>query len=313
MEDRPAPIPFAGALALVALLALPSASALAQNRGVYPLGMSATNSGVVPEPGVTYVNAFLFYSRDESRGPNGEILATGSNSVLMDMNTLSWVSKPRIEWLGGAKLALSATIPIANNSLTSDVAGALSGGGGLADSYYQPLILGWTLKQVDLRFAYGFLAPTGRFHAGASDNVGSGYWTHTLSAGETFYLTRDRATAVSAFALYEFHTEQEGTRIRPGQTLSLDYSVTRTVSLKPDLRLQIGLAGYEQWQTTDKSGPNITPAEATARYRVNSFGIAANLLLPGRKVNLGAKYFKEFSNASTFQGYSLQISGSVSF
>src|SRR5207247_8806357 len=134
------------------------ASALAQYRSVSPLGMSATNSGVVPEPGVTYANAFLFYSRDESRGPNGEILATGSNSVLMDMNTFSWVSKPKIEWLGGAKLSLSATIPIANNSLTSDVAGALSGGGGLAGSYFQPLICGWTLKEPGLRFADCWLA-----------------------------------------------------------------------------------------------------------------------------------------------------------
>src|SRR5438552_10518476 len=196
MECRPAPLTFAGALALVTFLALPSASALAQNRGVYPLGMSATNSGVVPEPGVTYANAFLFYSRDESKGPNGEILATGSNSVLMDMNTFSWVSKPKIEWLGGAKLSLSATIPIANNSLTSDVAGALSGGGGLADSYYQPLILGWRTKRGEIRAVYGFLAPTGRFKAGANNNVGSGYWTNCVSAGETFYLTNSKATAV---------------------------------------------------------------------------------------------------------------------
>ena len=230
----------------------------------------------------------------------------------MDMNTFAWVSEP-LEPLGGAKFSLAATIPIANNSLASDVAGSISGGGGLADTFFQPLILGWTTKHADLRFAYGFLAPTGRFNAGASDNVGSGYWTHTLSAGETLYLTKDRATAISAFEIYEFHTKQEGTQIHPGQTLSLDYSVTRTVSLEPDLRLQIGLAGYEQWQTTDKSGPNLTPAEASARYRVNSFGIAANLLLPGRKMNLGAKYLKEFSNESTFQGYSFQVSASVNF
>jgi hypothetical protein len=300
-------------LAFAALLSLPSARALAQNRGVYPLGMTATNSGVVPEPGLTYVNAFLFYSRDESKGPNGETVATGSNSVLMDMNTFSWVSKARIEPFGGAKLSASATIPIANNSLTSDSIGALSGGGGLADTYYQPFILGWTLKRADLRFAYGFLAPTGRFRAGASDNVGSGYWTHTLSAGETLYLTADRATAVSAFELYEFHTEQEGTGIHPGQTLSLDYSVTRTLRLKPDLRLQIGVAGYEQWQTTGKSGTNVTPAEADARYRVNSLGIAANFILPERRMSLGAKFYKEFANRSTFEGYSVQITGAITF
>jgi hypothetical protein len=57
----------------------------------------------------------------------------------------------------------------------------------------------------------------------------------------------------------------------------------------------------------------VTPAEADARYRVNALGAAAAVLLPGRKVSLGAKYLKEFSNRSTFQGYSVQISGSVVF
>ena len=39
----------------------------AQVRGVYPVGMSATNSGVTPESGVTYSNLFVFFSRDEEK------------------------------------------------------------------------------------------------------------------------------------------------------------------------------------------------------------------------------------------------------
>src|SRR5262249_15538902 len=159
----------------------------AQNRGVYPLGMSATNSGVTPEAGFTYVNQLLIYSRDESKGPNGEVLATGSNSVVMDMNTIAWVSKKKI--LGGAKFSMSATLPFARNSLTSDATGPVSGGGGFADSYYQPFILGWEKKRAAVRAVYGFLAPTGSFKAGANNNVGSGYWTHAFSSGQTFYLT----------------------------------------------------------------------------------------------------------------------------
>src|SRR5260370_31815058 len=59
----------------------------AQSRGVYPLGMSATNSGITPESGFTYSNQLLFYSRDEVKDQNGSTLAiTGNNSALMDMN-----------------------------------------------------------------------------------------------------------------------------------------------------------------------------------------------------------------------------------
>jgi hypothetical protein len=285
--------------------------AQAQVRGVYPLGMNATNSGVTPESGVTYSNQFLFYSRNQLKGPDGELLATGGQSVLMDLNSFVWVSKKEI--LGGAKISFSATLPVANNSLTSDAVGAISGGGGFADSYYQPFILGWQKRRVAIRVAYGFLAPTGRFKAGADNNVGSGYWTNVLSSGQTFYLTKNQATAVSAFQMYEFHGTQKGTNIHPGQTLDLDYSLTQTIPLRDDMSLQVGLAGYGQWQTTDKSGPNITPEQAKAHYKVNSLGFASNMILKERKVSLGIKYFKEFSNRSTFQGYSLQISGSINF
>jgi hypothetical protein len=56
-------------------------------RGVYPLGMNALNAGVMPEPGFTYSNLFLFYSRNQLKGSNGEIVSSGNNSVLMDLNT----------------------------------------------------------------------------------------------------------------------------------------------------------------------------------------------------------------------------------
>ena len=287
------------------------ASAFAQNRGVYPLGMSAMSSGTTPAAGLTYTNLFILYARDESRNDDGELLARGSNSVLMDMNTFIWASQKRI--LGGARYAASATLPFANNSLASDATGAVSGGGGFADSYYQPVILGWEKSRVGLKAIYGFLAPTGRFTAGAADNVGSGYWTHVLASGQSLYLTSDKRTAISAFQMYEWHTTQEGTDVNPGQTFNLDYSVTHTIDLTPDTQLQFGVVGYEQRQTSDKRGPSVTPDQASSRYAINSIGLAANINLPSRKTSLGLKYFDEFANRSTFQGYSLQISGSVTF
>lgn len=134
-----------------------------------------------------------------------------------------------------------------------------------------------------------------------------------ISGGQTIYLTQNKATAVSAFEMYEFHGTQQGTRIHPGQTFNLDYSLTRAFPVQESLRLQVGLAGYGQWQTTDKSGPTITPEQATAHYKVYALGAAANAMLPERRVNVGLKYFHEFSCRSTFQGYTLQISGAITF
>lgn len=285
----------------------------AQVRGVYPLGMNATNSGVTPESGLTYSNQFLFYARDELKGTRGEVLVTGQNSVLMDLNSLVWVSSQELPILGKPKLSASATLPLANNSLTSDAEGAINGGGGFADSYYQPLIFGWRTQRAGIRAIYGFLAPTGSFIAGGTKNVGSGYWTQTLSSGQTFYLTKSKLTSVSAFEMYEFHTTQQDTKVHPGQNFNLDYSLTQSVAVNKELRLQIGVVGYEQWQTTDKSGPNISSAQATAHYVVNAFGLSSNVSSPDRGVTVGFKYFKEFSNSSTFQGYSTQISGAIHF
>jgi hypothetical protein len=280
----------------------------AQVRGVYPLGMSAVGAGSLFGPGASYVNAFLFFARDELRGAQGELLSTGKQTVLMDLNTIAWASRKPV--LLGARIAAAATLPIANNSLASDVLGPQSGGGGFADSYYQPLMLGWQLSRVDIKAVYGFLAPTGAFEAGRTDNVGSGYWTHVVSSGQTAWLTASRRFALSAFEIYEFHGTQEGTGVRPGQTLSIDYSLTGFAPLAKDLQLQAGLAGYSQWQTSASTGPGV---DASTRYQVHALGLSAGLVLPGRRVQLGTRYMHEFEARSTFQGYSVQVSASLNF
>jgi hypothetical protein len=282
-----------------------------QNRGVYPLGMSATNSGVTSVPGFTYINQLLYYSRDHAKDDAGNTLPVrGQNYVLMDMNTLAWVSKKTFL---GANYSAAATLPFAKNNLTTDIAGNVSGGGGLADSYYLPFILGWNRDRICVRAIYGFLAPTGRFVAGATNNVGSGYWTNTLSSGQTVYLTSSKSLVLSAFQLYEFHTTQEGTQIHPGETFNLDYSLVGTVRDSQSIQFQVGLAGYEQRQTTDKTGPTVSTAESRQRYAVNSLGFALISGFPKHRAGIGLKYFKEFANGSTFQGYSAQVSGSISF
>lgn len=285
----------------------------AQNRGVYPLGMNAVNSGLMPAPGFTYTNQLLSYARDEAKADNGCTLPiTGSNTVVMDMSTIAWVSSATT--LGGAQYSASATLPFAKNDLTSELNGKLSGGAGFADSYYLPLILGWNKERVAFRVLWGFLGPTGRFAPGANNNVGSGYWTFALSTGQTFYLTKSKSLNLSTYEMYEFHTTQEGTRTRPGDTFDLDYSLMRAFALaKGRSRLRVGVAGYEARQTTAKTGPEITPAESLTRYAISALGFAANLTFPTRKLSFGVKYFDEFADRSTFQGFSLQFSGSLSF
>jgi hypothetical protein len=113
--------------------------------------------------------------------------------------------------------------------------------------------------------------------------------------------------------MYEFHTKQELTGIHPGDTFDLDYSFLGSLPAPKDVQLQIGLVGYEQRQATAKTGPDISVVASEERYAVNALGFSVASAFPKHKANLGFKYFKEFSNRSTFQGYSVQLSGSISF
>jgi hypothetical protein len=216
--------------------------------------------------------------------------------------------------LGGAHYSAVATLPVAKNQLVSDIHGQLSGGSGFADSYYLPLILGWNQKGASIRAMAGFLAPTGRFAEGASDNVGSGYWTPTLSSGQTVPLTRKKSVIFSAFQLYEWHTTQHGTGTKPGGTINLDYSLIKTFAFATGpTRLQVGVAGYEQRQTTARTGPAVTAEQTRERYAVNALGMVTNLVFPNHRFNAGFKFFEEFVNRAAYQGYSFQVSGGFSF
>ncbi len=163
-----------------------------------------------------------------------------------------------------------------------------------------------------MRAIYGFLAPTGRYKSSANDNVGSGYWTHAVSSGQTISVTKNKRTSISAFEMYEWHTTQKGTSIRPGDTFDLDYSVMHSFSIGGEKRLQLGVVGYNARQVTDKTGPTITLEQSKAHYHVNSVGVGSNVTLSSR-FNVGFKYFQEFADRSTFQGHSIQFSGSIKF
>jgi hypothetical protein len=295
----------------VLLAAVP---ANAQVRGLYTPGISATNSGVVPDPGLTYANCFLDYTFNELHGADGQRLqANPAFTTLADLNVFQYVSKKKVL---GANIGAVAMLAIANSSLSFAALGNVAGGSGFGDSFFEPVVLGWRLKRADIQAGYSFVAPTGRFVPGSTTNIGAGYWAHCPFAGETVYLTKNRATAASAYQFYEFHGTQTGTGVHPGQTISLDYSVTQVVPLKKSWKtlVQAGLIGYGQWQTTDKTGPTVIDnALGRLHYGVLGLGVGANVILPERKVTLGFKYFKEFHAVNSVEGYSLQISGAITF
>lgn len=289
-------------------------TAHAQIRGIYTPGMNATNSAVLPEAGITYQLLFQLYTFDTLKGRDGNRIPVNAKvSLFANQNVFVFVTKHKIL---GATYGFIVDVPVGGSALSTAAFGAISGGASLADSYYAPLVLGWSSTRWDVQATAGFFAPTGRFTPGGVDNTGVGYWGLFPTSAQTIYLTKDKLTQFSAYEGYEFHTDQEDTDIHPGQTFDLDYSLTRTVPLDNDMNtlLQVGLVGYGQYQTTAKSGPGVDPiVAANTKYRVNALGIGANVILPMRKVTAGVKWYNEFANRSTVEGDSLQISATISF
>jgi hypothetical protein len=286
----------------------------AQSRGLYTPGQTVMNSGALPEAGLSYQNLLQVYSFDELKGPEGHsVPVNGKAALFIDQAIFVWVSPYKI--LGGT-YAATANLAVNSSSLTTVALGTIAGGAGVGDTYVSPFTLGWNEKRADVQVGYAFSAPTGRFTAGATDNTGSGLWGHLLTAGQTVYLTANKHTAASAFEVYEFHATQNTTNVHPGQTFDIDYSLTQTLPLDKNQHtlLQGGIVGYGQYQTTDRTGPSVDPTIAAAtHYRVNALGGGANVIVPARKVTVGITYFKEFLNASTVEGHSLQIVASVTF
>jgi hypothetical protein len=281
-------------------------SALAQQKGQWVPGQFGLNAGVIPDPGITYANLALNYSASQLNGPNGNSVPgiNGTYSFWVDENILYYV--PKHKFLGGYFMPYVA-LNYANGELVANITGTnLStggGGSGFADMYVQPLNLGWHFgKRVDFTAGYGFVAPTGRFTQGASDNVGSGYWGNDITSGTTLYITKNQGTTANLATAWEIHRQKSGTNITPGQTFTMEWGLGQVLPLKKDMSMlaQLGVVGYDQWQVSSSSGTLAViggtpiPESLIPFYSVHAIGVQANLILPAKNLAAFFKYYDEY-------------------
>jgi len=304
---------------LVLVCAVPS---LAQQKGQWVPGQFGLNAGVIPDPGITYANLVVNYSASQLNDSSGNKLlqnVTGTYSFWADENVIYYVPKHKI--LGGYFMPY-ISINAANGSLVADfppllpaLGGSgtnLSGGGsGFADLYVQPINIGWHFaKRVDFNVGYSFTAPTGRYTAGASDNVGSGYWGNNFTSGTTLYITKDQGTTANLATAWEAHGQKtvasavtgQLSKISPGQAFTAEWGIGQVLPLKKDMSqlAQLGLVGYDQWQVSSNGGNYLVAgipvaASRVPYYSVHGIGFQANYILPAKDFVLFFKYYDEYS------------------
>jgi hypothetical protein len=320
----------------VLVCALPS---LAQQKGQWVPGQFGLNAGVIPDPGITYANLAVNYSASQLNDSNGNKLlqnVTGTYSFWADENILYYVPKHKV--LGGYFMPY-ISINVANGSLVADLAPLLpgvgsgynlsGGGSGFADLYVEPINMGWHFaKRVDFNAGYSFVAPTGRYTAGANNNVGSGYWGNDITSGTTLYITKNQGTTANLATDWEIHGQKEVasavsgqlSKITPGQTFTDEWGIGQVLPLKKNMSqlAQLGLVGYDQWQVTSNGGNYLVAgipvaASRVPYYSVHGIGFQANYILPAKDFVLFFKYYDEYSAKARVQGRTIVFGGSWTF
>jgi hypothetical protein len=322
------------ALAIIVVgFALPM---LGQQKGQWVPGQFGLNAGVIPDPGFTYANLALNYSAGQLNDSNGNRIiqnVTGTYSFWVDENIFYYV--PAHKFLGGYFMPYVA-VNAASGSLVADLPPllpgntsgiSLSGGGsGLADTYVQPINMGWHFrKRADFTVGYAFTAPTGRYTAGATNNVGSGYWGNNITSGTTLYITKNQATTANLATDWEIHGQKtvasqvsgQLSKITPGQAFTDEWGIGQILPIKKDFSqlAQLGLVGYDQWQVSSNGGNYLVAgipvaASRVPYYSVHGIGFQANYILPAKAVSLFFKYYDEYSAKARPKGRTIVFGGS---
>jgi len=281
-------------MVLVALIATPMLLEAGTNGNEYPNGVEGIKAASLPPPGV-YLRTYTFwYSSDDLKDPDSNTLPIGFDvGVLAVSPRLIWVTDKKV--LGG-NLAFDVMVPIINTDLNIDALGFDESSTGIGDIYFSPLVLGWHGPRWDAVTALSFFAPTGNWEANDPTKAGKNYWTTMLTGGFTSYLDEQKAWSFSMLGRYEFHGENQDVKVDPGDDFHVEWGLGKVI--KPGL--EIGLAGYCQWQVTEDKGSDVV--WDMKKDRVYAAGPELSLAFPESMVFLSFRALLEFGARDRTEG-----------
>jgi hypothetical protein len=328
MKTRHHTVTWPRTLAGIGLLALP-ASLLAQPSlgGHYPIGVEGIKGGSLPPPGLYLRDYNLFYYADRLNDPGSGSVGDLNLSVYAQALRPVWITDLKI---AGASYGLDCLVPFIYTDFKLQLPG--SGGGpppddyplarrpspkraangdgpviadssfGLGDIFVEPITLSWHWKQADLGVGYGLWLPTGRSSGSSPAKPGKGFWSNMLTLGGTWYPDAEKTWSVSVLNRYEIHTEQRDCDITPGDTFSLEWGVSKSLTKT----LEVGAAGYYQQQTTKDQQHGATPASPNLD-RVFGAGPEVMLVVPKWSLFVSLRYLREFGAMDRPEGNTLTL------
>ena len=295
----------------IMLLLIVSLPAIGQERGQYVPGTGGLNSGMQPPEGFTYANLFIWYPTTKFKDRDGDKLPINVDiDLLIDINLLAYTTKWKFL---GANYGMAVALPIVNTPVSLPRLGAGISPTGLGDVYVEPINLGWKLKKADVKVAYGFVAPTGKFGA-PEDTTTTDYWGHQLTFATTAYLDKSRLTQVSFNTNWEFHQKKRHEDLKVGNNMTLEAGVGKIFVQNQGKQLvQFGVIGYAEFQLTKDSGTAVPALTANDKDRVFAIGPELGVILPTKKFNFLVRVLPEFGARSRTQGVTAVVSIGKSF
>jgi hypothetical protein len=248
------------------------------------LGTLGLQAGSPPPPGIYVVDRIGTYHSDELVDRSGNRLPVG-----LDLDALfgNVGISGTYEWKQiSTYLTAAVGVPMARVSVTTSNPAASIDRFGLGDLYVQPLQLGWSTPHLDALVGYALYLPTGGHEPGGNDGIGRGYLSQEPSLGATAWFDGDRTWQLTALASYDFNLKTRDVDITRGQTLQVQGGLGKKLFGMLDL----GLAAYALWQTTDDAGSALPAAVRGARDAAYGLGPEIDVTIPTIRTRLAMRY-----------------------
>lgn len=271
-----------------AALLLP-ALVMAQPSAHYVPGAEGIKGATLPPPGIYLRDYNIAYYSTRLNDAKGRGIGG------LDSKAFVFATVPRLIWITdlqvlGGYLGVDALIPFKYTELR--MGGLKEHTFGPGDVFFEAT---WSrhFEKFDLSAGYGVWAPTGDFSDTDPTRAGSGFWTHMLTAGATWYPDQEKLWSLSALNRYEINQEQRSTDITPGQVYTLEWGVSRALSKTVDL----GLVGYYQQKVTHDQDFDAFP-----KARVSALGPEISVAYPRVMLFWSLRYVYEFMAEDRLKG-----------
>lgn len=281
------------------LLLLPllfAGTALAGESGNhYPSGVEGIDAASVPPPGFYIRNYSFFYTASKLADGNGKDLPVGFKANV-------WAEAPRFIYISklkalGGNVGFDLMPYVIHTNIRVNAAGMHKKGTGMGDLYFSPMILSWHGKRYDAAAAVSFFAPTGKWDAGDASSAGKNYWTTMATGGGTAYLDKNRRWTASLLARYEVHKRRRDSDVKLGNDFHFEWGLASSVSKL----VQLGVVGYNQFQTTRDTGAAIT-WDGRIKDRVAAVGPEISVKIPKAMFFVSLRGLAEFAARDRAQG-----------